>query len=243
MRKKLPVSFVFLLLLGFLTWSGPACGRRTERCVLRSRRLRPRRPQIPAEAETRARAGRSASTGSRPSTARTPRGPGRRPACSTRARSTPTSRAPPASEADRKAAIEQFELLQKRFPDSGYRDRAGAELQRLTRLRPRARTSGPRRRSRAAAPVAAKPEPERKTADKKAPGTGGRRGATQDPLGKADGVLSQAPGDPAHRGHAARVDALHRPLPQRLSGGPLRPRRPPRRSTRKGCSTWRCTRR
>ena len=35
------------------------------------------------------------------------------------------------SEADRKAAAEQFELLQRKFPDSGYRDRAAAELQKL----------------------------------------------------------------------------------------------------------------
>jgi len=35
------------------------------------------------------------------------------------------------SEPDRKAAAEQFELLQRKFPDSGYRDRAAAELQKL----------------------------------------------------------------------------------------------------------------
>jgi N-acetylmuramoyl-L-alanine amidase len=35
------------------------------------------------------------------------------------------------NDADKKAAAELFEQLQKKFPDSGYRDRAGAELQRL----------------------------------------------------------------------------------------------------------------
>ena len=36
------------------------------------------------------------------------------------------------SESDKKAAIDQFEQLQKKFPDSGYRDRATAELQKLS---------------------------------------------------------------------------------------------------------------
>ncbi|MBI5579876.1 MAG: N-acetylmuramoyl-L-alanine amidase [Deltaproteobacteria bacterium] len=36
------------------------------------------------------------------------------------------------SESDKKAAFDQFELLQKKFPDSGYRDRVSAELQKLS---------------------------------------------------------------------------------------------------------------
>ena len=35
------------------------------------------------------------------------------------------------SESDKKAAIDQFEQLQKKFPDSGYRERVAAELQTL----------------------------------------------------------------------------------------------------------------
>jgi N-acetylmuramoyl-L-alanine amidase len=35
------------------------------------------------------------------------------------------------SESDKKAAIDQFEQLQKKFPDSGYRERVAAELQKL----------------------------------------------------------------------------------------------------------------
>jgi N-acetylmuramoyl-L-alanine amidase len=35
------------------------------------------------------------------------------------------------SEADKKSAVELFEQLQKKFPESGYRDRASAELQKL----------------------------------------------------------------------------------------------------------------
>jgi len=36
------------------------------------------------------------------------------------------------SESDKKAAIDQFEQLQKKFPDSGYRERVAAELQKLS---------------------------------------------------------------------------------------------------------------
>jgi N-acetylmuramoyl-L-alanine amidase len=36
------------------------------------------------------------------------------------------------SESDKKAATDQFELLQKKFPDSGYRERVAAELQKLS---------------------------------------------------------------------------------------------------------------
>ncbi len=37
------------------------------------------------------------------------------------------------NEADQRAAVEQFQQLQKKFPDSAYRDRAGAELQRIAK--------------------------------------------------------------------------------------------------------------
>jgi N-acetylmuramoyl-L-alanine amidase len=36
------------------------------------------------------------------------------------------------SESDKKAAIDQFEQLQKKFPDSGYRERVASELQKLS---------------------------------------------------------------------------------------------------------------
>jgi N-acetylmuramoyl-L-alanine amidase len=40
------------------------------------------------------------------------------------------------SESDKKAAIDQFEQLQKKFPDSGYRERVAAELQNLSAAGP-----------------------------------------------------------------------------------------------------------
>lgn len=91
-----------------------------------------------------------------------------------------------ASEADRKAAIEQFELLQKRFPDSGYRDRAGAELQRLTASGPIKEEKPPLQAARAAP---TKPEPDRKAGSpekKPAPAAAAAPPGAKDPLAKAD---------------------------------------------------------
>ncbi|MCK7471665.1 MAG: AMIN domain-containing protein [Desulfomicrobium escambiense] len=144
-------------------------------------------------------------------------------------------------EADRKAAIEQLELLQKRFPDSGYRDRAGAELQRLTAAGPgrdaacRPRRSRAGRRSRRRPSRSASPPTRRRRRP--------RPQAPREPLAKADACYRKLQAQPADRGDAARVDALHRPVPQHLPGGPLRPCGRARRSTRRGCSTSRCTRR
>jgi N-acetylmuramoyl-L-alanine amidase len=58
------------------------------------------------------------------------------------------------SEADQKAAAELFGQLQKQFPDSGYRDRAAAELQKAT-----------------AAPAPAKDEPAPREVSRAAPAT------------------------------------------------------------------------
>jgi N-acetylmuramoyl-L-alanine amidase len=72
-----------------------------------------------------------------------------------------------ASEPDRKAAAEQFELLQRRFPDSGYRDRAAAELQRLNA--PAApKDDPPAKEISRGAPVKADPAKPEKETDKKA---------------------------------------------------------------------------
>jgi N-acetylmuramoyl-L-alanine amidase len=90
-----------------------------------------------------------------------------------------------ASEADRKAAIDQFELLQKRFPDSGYRDRAGAELQRLTASGPIKEEKPPLQAARGTTP---KTEPERKSGapEKKPTPAAAPPAAAKDPLAKAD---------------------------------------------------------
>ncbi|MCK7507701.1 MAG: tetratricopeptide repeat protein [Desulfobacterales bacterium] len=57
------------------------------------------------------------------------------------------------SEADQKAAAELFEQLQKKFPDSGYRDRAAAELQKLNAHRRRLKDEAARQGDPAGKPV------------------------------------------------------------------------------------------
>jgi N-acetylmuramoyl-L-alanine amidase len=95
------------------------------------------------------------------------------------------------SDADRKTAIEQFELLQKRFPDSGYRDRAGAELQRLTAAGT-GRDAPPAPQISRGSPVAPKAEPERKPAGRKAAPP--PAAAAREPLAKADACYRKLQG-------------------------------------------------
>jgi N-acetylmuramoyl-L-alanine amidase len=70
-------------------------------------------------------------------------------------------------ESDRKAAAEQFELLQRRFPDSGYRDRAAAELQKLNAPAAQ-KEERPAKEISRGSPVKADPAKREPDADKKA---------------------------------------------------------------------------
>ena len=77
------------------------------------------------------------------------------------------------NEADKKAAAELFDQLQKKFPDSGYRDRAGAELQRLT-AGPGAGKEEPAAKEIArGTPVAAEKQKARSPAEAKSASSGG----------------------------------------------------------------------
>ena len=71
------------------------------------------------------------------------------------------------SEPDRKAAAEQFELLQRKFPDSGYRDRAAAELQKLNAVAAQ-KDERPAKEISRGAPVKADPAKREPDGDKKA---------------------------------------------------------------------------
>jgi N-acetylmuramoyl-L-alanine amidase len=181
MRIKFPARLVILLLLGFLASSGPACGAGLSDAFF--------------DADACAREVRKSPQKQKPRASWTqcidrfqavyrqdPKGPWA-PASLFNSGTLYADLARTAgNDADRKAAVEQFELLRKRFPDSGYRDRAGAELQRLTAAAPApAREERPAPQISRGAPAPAKPEPERKSADKKAPAAGAR-----DPLAKGD---------------------------------------------------------
>jgi N-acetylmuramoyl-L-alanine amidase len=72
------------------------------------------------------------------------------------------------SEADQKAAAELFEQLQKKFPDSGYRDRAAAELQKLAAAPAPAREEPLAREISRGKPVAPEKEKAKKPAETKA---------------------------------------------------------------------------
>jgi N-acetylmuramoyl-L-alanine amidase len=72
------------------------------------------------------------------------------------------------SEADKKSAVEQFEQLQKKFPESGYRDRASAELQKLNAAAA-AREDPPGKEMSRATPAPPAKAAESKAAEKKLP--------------------------------------------------------------------------
>jgi N-acetylmuramoyl-L-alanine amidase len=102
------------------------------------------------------------------------------------------------SEPDRKAAAEQFELLQRKFPESGYRDRAAAEMQKLQA--PAAPKSEPPAKeiSRgvpvSAAAGKAPKESEKKPVDRKAPAPVSGPAYAQDQFAKADACFRKLRG-------------------------------------------------
>jgi N-acetylmuramoyl-L-alanine amidase len=100
------------------------------------------------------------------------------------------------SEPDRKAAAEQFELLQSKFPESGYRDRAAAELQKLqTPAAPK--NEPPAKEISRGAPVPADSAKPKKDKDKKA----------------ADRIAAaQAAGSTSARDQFAKAEACFRKL-------------------------------
>jgi N-acetylmuramoyl-L-alanine amidase len=195
MRKKLPVSFVFLLLLGFLTWSGPASGAGLSDAFFEAdacaRDIRKSPPKQKLRANWTQCIDRFQSV-----YRQDPKGPWAPPSLFNSGTLYSDVARTFASEADRKAAIEQFELLQKRFPDSGYRDRAGAELQRLTASGPIKDDRPPAQASRGN-PAPGKPEPDRKPVDKKAaaPAAGvASIAGPKDQLGKAEACFRKLQG-------------------------------------------------
>jgi N-acetylmuramoyl-L-alanine amidase len=81
------------------------------------------------------------------------------------------------SESDKKAAIDQFEQLQKKFPDSGYRERVTAELQKLS-------APGPLKND----------KPAKELAGKTAPVVKGKEAAKKEGPGKASAPSSASAG-------------------------------------------------
>jgi N-acetylmuramoyl-L-alanine amidase len=71
-------------------------------------------------------------------------------------------------DADQKAAAELFDQLQKKFPDSGYRDRAAAELQKLNAAPVTAKEEPPAREVSRGTPVTAEKEKLKRPAEVKA---------------------------------------------------------------------------
>jgi N-acetylmuramoyl-L-alanine amidase len=97
------------------------------------------------------------------------------------------------SDADRKSAVELFDQVQKKFPDSGYRDRAAAELQKLT-----------------AAPAAAREEPAAKPTPRGAP-VGAEKGQSKKPA-DAKTVSAAAAGAAAGGTALLKADACYQKL-------------------------------
>ncbi len=71
------------------------------------------------------------------------------------------------NDADTKAATELFEQLQKKFPDSGYRDRAAAELQKLNAAPGPSKEAPPDREISRGTPVASGKQQQKKSAEAK----------------------------------------------------------------------------
>ncbi len=71
------------------------------------------------------------------------------------------------NDADKKAAAELFEQLQKKFPDSGYRDRAAAELQKMNAAASAAKEEPPVREISRGTPVTPEKDKQKKPAETK----------------------------------------------------------------------------
>jgi len=99
------------------------------------------------------------------------------------------------NDADKKAAAELFEQLQKKFPDSGYRDRAGAELQRLNAGPVAIKEDPPAKEISRGTPVAAARDRPKKPAETKtaSPAAGASSGAASQLL-KADACFQKLRG-------------------------------------------------
>ena len=93
------------------------------------------------------------------------------------------------SDADQKAAVELFEQLQKKFPDSGYHDRAAAELQKLNAAPSAAREAPPGKQIARGTPAAAEKDQPKKPAGDKAGSPAS--GSTQSPLIKAEACFQK----------------------------------------------------
>ncbi len=99
------------------------------------------------------------------------------------------------NDADKKAAAELFEQLQKKFPDSGYRDRAGAELQRLNTGPVAIKEEPPAKEISRGTPVAAARDKPKKPVEAKtaSPAAGASAGAASQLL-KADACFQKLRG-------------------------------------------------
>ena len=239
MRIKLPILIVLLLFLGSLAWSDPAGGAGLSDAFFEADACARDVRKSPQKQKSRA-SWTQCIDRFQAVYRQDPKGPWA-PASLFNSGTLYADLARTAGgDADRKAAVEQFELLQKRFPDSGYRDRAGAELQRLTAASP-PRDERPAPQISRGAPVAAKPEPERKTADKKAPAPAPPQApATRLPRASSATASSRRPRPPRPRAASGCFASAVSTTPTWRTPPALRPPRP---STRRGCSTWRCTRR
>lgn len=99
------------------------------------------------------------------------------------------------NDADKRAAAELFEQLQKKFPDSGYRDRAGAELQRLNAGSVAIKEDPPPKVISRGTPVAAAKDKPKKPVETKtgSPAAGASSGAASQLL-KADACFQKLRG-------------------------------------------------
>jgi len=99
------------------------------------------------------------------------------------------------NDSDKKTAMEFFEQLQKKFPDSGYRDRAGAELQRLSAGPAAIREDPPAKQTSRGTPVAPAGEKAKKAVEAKklSPAAGASPGAASQ-LIKADACFQKLRG-------------------------------------------------
>jgi len=104
------------------------------------------------------------------------------------------------NESDRKAAVEQFDLLQRKFPDSGYHDRAVAELQKLNV--PEAQNDKDERPAKEisrgatakADPVKREKEPDKKADDRKPPAPAAAAPYARDQFTKAEACFKKLRG-------------------------------------------------
>jgi N-acetylmuramoyl-L-alanine amidase len=94
------------------------------------------------------------------------------------------------NESDRQAAAEQFDLVQRKFPDSAYRDRAAAELQKMNVATAQKDERPANEISRGTpvktGPAKREPEPERKAEERKPPATAAAAPYARDQFNKAE---------------------------------------------------------